>query len=347
MTTAPIRIRLLEGFDDPRFGPEAWEQLVRAWNKDVVYLTWHYQRSWWETLGRGQLLLLAAERDGQVVALAPFYTESGMVYFVGSSFELDYLDFIGDISDPKVLDALLEAARDLVPGFHGFLLYFIPDRTGTGKRLQEAADRLGFLCYVEEEMVAPVLDLAEQTAAPGERNSLMRRERLLLREGPLEVRHLQDGEAILPCLGEFFEQHITRWKGRRNPSRFLYQRVPAFVERLTRVAAKTGWLRFTRIDWQGRPIAFHYGFCYRGRYFWGTPSFAIDLARYSPGQVLLRQILLAAKDEGATTVDFGTGDAPFKRRFATQVHPVRTWALYPSPSKLRARSAEHAAPRRS
>jgi CelD/BcsL family acetyltransferase involved in cellulose biosynthesis len=347
METTSVRTRVLEGFDDPTFGPEQWEQLLRAGHKDVVYLTWHCQRSWWETLGRGQLLLIAAERDGQVVALAPFYTQSGMVYFVGTSFELDYLDFIGDITHPEILDALLETARDQVPGFLGFLLYFVPDRTGTGKRLQEAADRLGFLCYVEEEMLAPVLDLAGQAVTLADKKSLARYERRLCKEGPVEVRHLRDGEAILPQLEEFFAQHIARWKGTRNPSRFLYQKTPAFIERLTRVAAQTGWLRFTRIDWQGRPIAFHYGFCYRGRYFFGTPSFALDLARYSPGQVLLRHLLREALDDGASTFDFGTGHAPFKLRFATQVHHVRTWALYPSPSKLRARSAEHAAPRRS
>ena len=63
---------------------------------------------------------------------------------------------------------------------------------------------------------------------------------------------------------------------------------------------------------------------------WQKPAFAIDLARRSPGEVLLRQLLLAAIAEGATVFDFGLGDEPFKHRFATRIRHVHTWGLYPS-----------------
>ena len=342
MSKPVVNTRVLNGFDDPGFGRAQWEQLLQDSNTDIIYLTWHYQRTWWETFKRGKLLLIIAERDGHPVALAPFYTQSGMVYFIASEFESDYLNFIGDISDPEVLDALLVTARDHVPEFEGFRFYFVPDKSGTGSALAAAAERLCFSCYDEEEMVAPVLDLATQrefalAAVNKKKKSLLQRERYFRREGLLEVQHLRDGEAILPHLEAFFEQHKARHPHSSNPSRFQYEKVPLFVERFTKVAAKTGWLRFTRIDWDGRPIAFHYGFCYRGRFFWGMSSFDVDLARHSPGQVLLRQLLLAAIDEGAHTFDFGTGDQEFKLRFATHVSNVRTWGLYPSPSKLRAR----------
>ena len=62
---------------------------------------------------------------------------------------------------------------------------------------------------------------------------------------------------------------------------------------------------------------------------WYKPSFAIDLARRSPGEVLLRQLILAAIEEGAKTFDFGLGDEAFKNRFATHVNKVNTYSLYP------------------
>ena len=101
-----------------------------------------------------------------------------------------------------------------------------------------------------------------------------------------------------------------------------------FYRELARAAADTGWLRFTRLDWQGRTIAFHFGFCYRGNFLWYKPSFAIDLAQHSPGEALLRQLLLKAIGEKAHTFDFGLGDEAFKSRFATQVNLVRNWGLY-------------------
>jgi CelD/BcsL family acetyltransferase involved in cellulose biosynthesis len=67
---------------------------------------------------------------------------------------------------------------------------------------------------------------------------------------------------------------------------------------------------------------------------WYKPTFEVELARQSPGEVLLRQLLIAAHDEGAQTFDFGTGDEAFKHRFATRVNRVRTWGLYPRHERI-------------
>src|SRR2546423_215947 len=120
MCSAMVRTRILQGFDDPTFGLEEWEQLVSRGNGDNIYLTWQWQRAWWSASGTGDLLLILAEQDGQVVALAPFYAAKGMVYFTCTGFESDRLDFIGDVSDPNVLDAILETARQHVSRFQGF-----------------------------------------------------------------------------------------------------------------------------------------------------------------------------------------------------------------------------------
>ena len=42
-----------------------------------------------------------------------------------------------------------------------------------------------------------------------------------------------------------------------------------------------------------------FGASYAGRYLFGIPSFAIEFSRHSPGEVLLRQLILAAIEEGA------------------------------------------------
>ena len=340
---ARITTRVLNGFDDPTFGPEMWEELMRKSENSNIFLTWYWQRAWWETCGSGELLLITAERDGEIVALAPFYTKSGMIYFVCTGFESDHLDFIGDISDPAVLKALLETARDRVPEFEGFEFYFVPGRSGTGKQLERTAERLGLSCYADDE-TNPVIDIAGQpeiALAATRKKSLLRHERLLTREGPLHVTHLRDGNAILPYLGEFFDQHVARWAGTETPSRFVDPRIRALFKRFTAAAAQTGWLRFTRLEWKSRTVASHLGTCYRGHYIWGSASFAIDLTPYSPGEVLLRQLLLAAIEEGARTFDFRTGSQPFKLRFATHVNPVHTWSMYPA--KLKSLSTHDAA----
>jgi CelD/BcsL family acetyltransferase involved in cellulose biosynthesis len=244
----------------------------------------------------------------------------------------DYLDFIGDIGEPTALEALLAAARDATPGFVGFRFYHVPDASRTGARLQAAARRLGLVCYDEGDLLAPALDLAGDPAAglaAAGKKRLLRCERVFERSGRLEVRHLREADAIRPQLPAFFEQHIARWAATPYPSLFLDCRQRRFYGHLVEGGTGAGWLRFTCVTWDGRPMAFHLGSCYRGRYVYYKPSFDIALARLSPGQVLLRQVLLAAIEEGAHTFDFGLGDEPYKRRFATHAAWVRTWGLYP------------------
>jgi CelD/BcsL family acetyltransferase involved in cellulose biosynthesis len=331
MMNATFTTRVLEGFDDPTFGPTQWDELLAAGNSDVVYLTWHWQRAWWKIFGDGDLMLIVAERNGEAVALAPLYAHFGIVYFVGTSFESGYLDFIGDISDPEILDAILDKARARTPNFQQFLFHFVPDASLTGERLEAAANRFGLTCYEENETNGPVLELRARpdlALAAVQKKDILYHERLLRRDGRLEIFHLTDGEAILPHLEDFFEQHASRWAVKPEVSRPGHQLRRDFVLQLTRQAGTAGWLRFIRIGWNGRPIAFQYGFCYRGRYTREISTFAIDMARHGPGQVLLRQSLLAAMNEGAHTFDFGIGDQPYKYRFASRINRVRTWGIY-------------------
>lgn len=332
MSSRNFKIRLLNGFDDPFFGPDKWEKLLMTCRADDIYLTWPFQRAWWETLGHGKLLLLAAEINGEIRTVAPLYTDEGMIFLIGSAFDSDYLGLIGDISELKIIEALLDTAQLSIPKFLGFKFYFIPDSTGLGQQLKEAAKHLNLVCYEEDDMPAPTIDLAEQADLAlkfANRKSFLKLERFYSREGSFNIIQLTDGKAILLLLDEFFEQHIERWAETSTPSRFLNENARRLIIRFTELAAETGWLRFTRIEWKGHPLAFHYGYCYRGRYFWGMPSFDKEMAHKSPGKLMIRHLILSAVNERARLFDLGTGAQPFKVELSTQINRVRTYGLYP------------------
>jgi CelD/BcsL family acetyltransferase involved in cellulose biosynthesis len=198
--------------------------------------------------------------------------------------------------------------------------------------LQAAAERLDLSCVDEGAIVAPAISMRRDTLhaqACARKQSLRRHENSFRKLGELVVTHAADGAWILPQLTAFFEQHVARRAVTGSASLFEDVASRAFYRRLTELAGATGWLRFTRVDWNGHPIAFHYGSNYRGRYVYGVPSFEVALRDRSPGEVLVRQLLLASIDEGATSFDFGVGDEPYKYRFATHEATLRTWGLYP------------------
>ena len=329
MTTTEIQTRILNGFDDPSFSPEQWNTLLQQGGTRTVNLTPEWQRGWWDTFGQGRLLLTVAECEGHPTALGPLFSNGGMIFNICPE---DGLDFIGNISEPGVLDALLQTARQQVPDFAGFRFYFIPDHSPTGRHLQSAAARLGLECFDEGALPSPWIDLAGQPAhalACTRKKSLLRHERHLARHGTLTVEHLRTAAEIEPHLDAFFAQHRARRAATPHPSLFESADQQAYYRSITTRIGPRNWLRFTRIVWNDQPAAFHFGLCHEGRFLWGIPSFDIQLAHLSPGEVLLRQTLLAAIEEGAALFDFGVGAEPYKDRFATHATQLRTWGLYP------------------
>src|SRR5262245_60744181 len=175
-----VTTEVLTGFHDPRIGPGVWGQLLKRGQTNAVNLTWHWQRCWWNAFGRGRLLLIAAWRDDKLTAIAPLFADSGMIFNICPE---DHLDFVGDVSDAAVFDAILIAARDCVDDFLGFRFYFIPDRSTTGLHLEQAASRLGLDCLKEESLADPEFDLSRTDALVATRKkSLLRHENYFRRE---------------------------------------------------------------------------------------------------------------------------------------------------------------------
>ena len=87
----------------------------------------------------------------------------------------------------------------------------------------------------------------------------------------------------------------------------------------TRVSLKRGWFRGYVLYLDGVPRAFHHGELYRGRFRHGRPGYDPDYAQLRIGTYLLLRVfedLIAHPD--ASVVDYGVGDADYKRRFGTR-----------------------------
>jgi CelD/BcsL family acetyltransferase involved in cellulose biosynthesis len=325
-----LRTRLLSGFLDPQFDAESWQQVMLRGDTQTIFQTWHWLRAWWESMGEGDLLLVAAEREGQTVALAPLYVHNRMVYFVGSG-ESDYLNFIGDISDPDVLVGLLTATREGAPGFLGFEFFQVPAASRTGLHLQRAAERLGLECELLKDYLAVEIDLAGQIAAveAAVSHSMLKREAFFRRHGAISIRQLTDPASIRPLLPAFYAQHVARWNKKGQCSPFVELKQRALLERFLEVAADTDWIRFLTVEWEGNPLASEFAWYYRGTHYSGPWCFDIKQANHSPGHVMLRQSLLSALAAGLRSYDLGLGDQEYKLRLPARVKSCCSWGLYP------------------
>lgn len=331
MSNSSLQFRILDGFNDPAVSQDNWNALVTSSPTNEIFLTWHWQSTWWQTFGRGQLLLIIAEDKNRLVAIAPLFADNGMVFFVGSGGS-DYLDFIGDISLPGVLKNFLSIAAAATTGFCGFRFYHIPDQSPTGNLLAKESGSGKWTLYEEGELPSPFLhmELNPARALLATRKKTIRyHENWFRNSGELEITHSSVKEDIIPQLDSFFLQHISRWSATDYPSLFLSETQRQFYLLLCQNLTAKDFVRFSVIKWRGVPIAYHFGFWYQKKFFLYKPSYDTSLAKYSPGMVMIRHLLLQAIQDQAEIFDFGLGDEEFKNRFATGVKLVKTWGLYP------------------
>ncbi len=307
--------------------PEVWSELAHGSPTDVVFTPQVWQVVWWANFGAGTPMVQVVRVDGRPVAIASLFVDGDMAFFVGAGAS-DYLDLVGDVADPAVLDAVLATTCETAPGLLGFQFHHVPDDSPTGSLLAEAAARRGWQVFDEGDLPAPFVGWADddEWRVQAHRKSLRRAVNRFEREGELEVQRLRTTAEILPHLDEFFDQHVARWAD-RDTSPFVDERQRRFYRDLATAAPP--WLRFTRVVWQDRLIAAHFGFSHRGRFLYYRPTIADDVAAWSPGAVLVRALLDEAHDEGANELDLGLGDEHYKDRYATGTRTVRTWGLYP------------------
>ncbi len=323
-----VTVRRL-AFDDPAL-PETWSRLLAVSDMRSITQTLAWQRTWWAAYARGTHLLLAADRDGETVAIAPLFCDEGMVFFTGVG-EADWHDMIGAGHDPDVLAALLGAARDLTPGFLGFKLHFIPAFSRTAAALAIAAERLGLVRYELDSIVSVVVDIAaDPDAVRGAVSRSMRKaENFFRAHGDLVVQRLTTAGEVLPLLPEFVRMHAARWRLKGVESDFLRPEVRTFLDRWIAVSAEAGWLRVVRLEWNGATLGMDLNWHFGTTQHSGQWAFDVRHADRSPGQILLRHSVLMALDAGMHTYDMGLGDQAYKFRLPNRTVTCPTWGLYP------------------
>lgn len=86
----------------------------------------------------------------------------------------------------------------------------------------------------------------------------------------------------------------------------------------------------------GQIIAVHLGASHGGRLYWWIPSYAPELARFSPGRLLLESLIQASFERGDEVFDFLIGDEAYKWHYATHTRVIGSAGSPPVAVRLEA-----------
>jgi CelD/BcsL family acetyltransferase involved in cellulose biosynthesis len=319
---------------------EEWERLRLAGRRPEVFGTIAFARACWRAYGEGrQLCVVVAFADTRPAAILPLAIENGDLRFMTAP-AADYNDILAEPdSPPELLAAVLEALCDPRIGWRRCLLENVPEDSNLAVAVAALPRPLRSRLVTIARRSCPtlLLDRDGATAAifgNSRHRKLLRR---LKRSGEVRFRQLQARDEIRQHLPIFFRNHIRRWAvaGVKSPltempHRRLYETLvdELGVERV----------RFTVLELDDQPIAYHFGFASEGKFLFYTQAFDIDRWDKSPGVALLLMLVDYAQQCGLRELDCGVGDEAYKYSISNAVRDNLTFAFF--------RTASHALPDR-
>jgi len=160
---------------------------------------------------------------------------------------------------------------------------------------------------------------AKNPAAPLSRKfraTLRRCRRQLESLGAISFRHYEYANSDV--LQRFYDLEASGWKGKQGTAIDRSPETRQFYDDVAQAAADRGILSLDFLELDGKPIAGHFAFGFRGRYLLAKAGYDERFHRYSPGQLLVQELLNKAQAFGIKEIDFVGPAAWSESRWASQ-----------------------------
>lgn len=328
-----MQIRVYDDFNRIPLDRNAWNALVQHGSTNTIFQTHQWASAWWKTFGDShRLLYLSAEADGQVRGFAPLMTSSspspGNALHLVADANSDYCDISAERNRFSVLDAMIRFIAREQTGWDSLSLRNIPEHSTTLASLMTLCDKYGLWPRLSHRIATPRIDFNAGDGKFKLKYSIRRHCNRMERLGKVEFRILRDRKELPDMLDALFQQHIARFRNKGEHSLFENSLVRTFYANLADELMDTGWLHFSGLLLDGRPLAVHFGFEYNKVLTWYKPAFDIAHQQYSPGTVLIKHLIDYSVEHRLDSLDFTIGNEPFKERFSNAIAYNRNLTIY-------------------
>jgi CelD/BcsL family acetyltransferase involved in cellulose biosynthesis len=320
-----MHIKFVADVSDIPLSHEDWNRLVTQNETDTLFQTREWFSSWYTTFSEdNKLCLLVVVDDNKPIGFAPLVATNHQnkyktLQLAGYS-NADYLDFVIPTQKRAAIDLIFDYLFNKLNSWDRILLNNIPCDSSTSSHVKDACDRLNLRYLQSNAINCPYLQIEGHHKEVNKLLSKYSNRRPLnyfRRQGELNYRVL-DKDEFEEHLPLFFSQHISRWANTPSPSLFNNQMNQLFYNNLAEHLVNTDWLHFSVVELNGTPISYHYGFDYKGKFYWYKPSFNTDYSSHSPGTLLIRYLIESALSHNRKELDFTIGDESFKKRFTNK-----------------------------
>ncbi|MGA8172855.1 MAG: GNAT family N-acetyltransferase [Methylocystis sp.] len=282
------------------------------------YQNYDYVDAWFETIGKAReihpMIVVARDPDGAPIALFPLATRDAFGVRVaefpcGRESNLNlWLCRSGTQLDARAL--LLAAARGRSNPPDLFHLRNQPRRFGAFDNPLAAGDASPSPSFAYGAALPADIEALDNHVSKASKKKLRQKEKRLKELGSLSYEHAATGARAREIVATLIEQKSARLARAGMEGVFTDPGMRAFFER----ACDMGAVEAHAMRLSGRVVATYIGLPGGGRFSGLANSFDTDaeIARCSPGDILLHALLRNLVERGFTSFDLGVGEARYK-----------------------------------
>jgi peptidoglycan/xylan/chitin deacetylase (PgdA/CDA1 family)/CelD/BcsL family acetyltransferase involved in cellulose biosynthesis len=323
---------------------DEWHRLLARSESRTIFLTWEWAAAWWRAYGSGGELSILTARDesGRLIGIAPLQKRKQRRY--GQT--VDSLSFIGDASnDSDYLDFIVEAGREreVIEAFASrwssevdrgvvVLLNEVPETSPNLPILREFGISRGWE-WKETASPCATVSLPDnwndylRNLKPRFRTKVRSVLRMLEERGDVKWGFCASAEEARNLHPALFDLHTRRWRADGKPGVFWWDRKREFYDALSPLLADGNWLRFSYLEWRGKPLACQYGFVYDGIYSHLQEGYEPASEHWNLGIGLRAWTVRRFIEEGIREYDFLGGVGRHKADWGTRIKTSKSIVL--------------------
>jgi CelD/BcsL family acetyltransferase involved in cellulose biosynthesis len=307
---------------DDSVNPDSFEHLAEQWpqvlnNSSVnhVFLTWRWQKAWWQVFGSGyKQRLLSISNGSELVGIAPLKQKAEKLSFIGSSDVCDYMDFIikkeqEDFVFTQIMKHIEPLEWDtielesLLPQSLA-LKYFIPFTRQKGWQVE-----------IKQTDVSPQLSLPRSwedylaLLKPKDRHELQRKERRLAKTMAANTYTLSDKAKIATAMDSFFQ--LFSLSGPEKAG-FMNDKRKEFFKTMSASLAENNNIRLSFMEIGGKATAASLCFDYENDIYLYNSAYDPAFAGLSVSLLLEAACIREAIGHGKKRFDFLRGNEAYK-----------------------------------
>jgi CelD/BcsL family acetyltransferase involved in cellulose biosynthesis len=322
-----VKIIEIDNYSDFFNLKESWNKVLLKSNYSV-FSTWEWLSTWWKHFGSGKrLLLLLAEENGETIGIAPlmysvhsmFGLRQAKIEFIGAP-DSDYNDFILTEKREDCVKMFMHYLTSIPENWDCIDLRDIPETAFSLSILRNMSNRVEFaeeLALYECPFTAlpSSLDIFMNDLSSKLKKTLRRTGRQLEKSFEVDFMNCSSLHTLDQGMSAFFELHQKRWIAKRRSGVFSDQETCNFHMDVAKCFLKKGWLGLFLLKLSGTPVAAHYGFRYRSKFYYYLSGFDPRYSKYGVASLLIEHVISNCIQEGLLEFDFLRGAEEYKNRW--------------------------------